>query len=128
MRSYSHKHGSMLSYSTPYNIISRSSYIAYNNPTLMNGQTKRKETNILLDIYSCLKIPNSSEQREQEAFPNKTKANLVFWPILSNSFPCSNAYDHATLNTPLLVRSYIISSKKECFCNIPLEIYVGVYL
>ena len=37
MSSYSHKHGSMLSYRTPYNIISRSSYIAYNS----DGQSRR---------------------------------------------------------------------------------------
>ena len=81
MSSYSHKHGSMLSYRTPYNIISRSSYIAYNNPTLMNGQTKRKETNILLHIYSSLKIPNSSSNVNKKPFEIKLKQILYSDPF-----------------------------------------------
>ena len=57
------------------------SYIANNNTTLMNGQTKREETIILLHIYSSLKIPNSSSN------VNKKPFEITLKPILySGSF------------------------------------------
>ena len=83
MSSYSHKRGSMLSYSTPYNIMrSPSSYIAYNDPTLMNRHPKiKKKNNLLLPRYFFLKITNSSSNVNKKPFEIKLKHILY-----SNSF------------------------------------------
>ena len=87
MSSYSHKHGSMLSYSTPYNIMrSPSSYIAYNDPTLMNRHPKIKETNILLPRYLFLKITYSSSNVNKKPFEIKLKQILYSDPFGENNF------------------------------------------
>ena len=60
---------------------SPSSYIANNNPTLMNRHLKIKETNILLHRYFFLKITNSSSIVNKKPFEIKLKQILYSDPF-----------------------------------------------